>query len=108
MADDSGEDVDPNSVDVGDEESEADEMQAVYGAVPVIDGVENVSESEDDVTEYPRQVDEFEESYVDEVDDDDTLRSNATQAAVRLREDERLARDMSFNRVTQATRRRLG
>ena len=100
--------MDPNLLDVGDEESDADEMQAVYGAVPVIDGVETVSESKDDVPEDPRQVDDFEESYVDEVDEDDNLRSNARQAAVRLREDERLARDMSFNRFTRATRRRLG
>ena len=100
--------MDPNLLDLEDEESDADEMQAVYGAVPVIDGVENVSESEDDVTEDRRQVDDFEESYVDEVNEDDNLRSNARQAAVRLREDERLARDMSFNRFTRATRRRLG
>lgn len=100
--------MDPNLLDVGDEDSDADELQAVYGAVPVTDGVENVSESEDEVTEFPREVDDFEESYVDEVDDDDNLRRNARQAAVRLRDDERLARDMSFNRFTRATRRRLG
>ena len=92
-------------LDAGGEESDADELQAVYGAVPVTDGVENVSESEDDVHKYPREIDEFEESYVDEVDQDDNLRHNARQDALRL--DERQARDMSFNGFTRATRRRL-
>ena len=94
-------------LDMVDEESDADELQAVYGAVPVTDGVENVSASEDDVHEYPREIDEFEESYVDEVDQDANLRRNASQDDLWLRDDERLAHDMSFNRFTRATRRRL-